>query len=336
MFKFNFDTQTATNSHTDDQKADEAELGAPAQQVFPRLSTEQPASIALAWDAIALSDSVTILKVRVPHNSSHCIYLPSFVALLQLRITDEEASKALKDDQVLQNDLIPGKYEGTYFSSRPHNATFSTARPPPHVSPPSMPPTGGFKLWEGSIDLARYLVEHIFKNCTTTVHSITVLELGCGHGIPGLVALLAGCTVDFQDYNAEVLEVLTSPTVLANWRANRGLDAPPPPVRYYSGDWGSLGEVLQSDGDGSTHLEYDYIFTAETIYTLEGMKRLFTCIKMVRWMQRGFFLYCNAHIPYTTYHMSTYTYAVLETEERGVYCECKIVLFWCRRWCGCI
>jgi 16S rRNA G1207 methylase RsmC len=31
-----------------------------------------------------------------------------------------------------------------------------------------------------------------------------VLDLGCGHGLPGLVALQRGAAVDFLDYNREV------------------------------------------------------------------------------------------------------------------------------------
>ena len=136
--------------------------------------------------------------------------------------------------------------------------------------------TGGFKLWEGGIDVAQYLVNTVFpKPCSP---SIRVLELGCGHGLPGIVAMLAGATVDFQDYNEEVLEMLTYPSVMANWQANRGEESPPPPVRYFSGDWGTLGSVLNElDLVGS----YDIILTTETIYTLDGMSRLFKCIKQV-------------------------------------------------------
>lgn len=42
-----------------------------------------------------------------------------------------------------------------------------------------------------------------------------VLELGCGHGLPGLVVLSKGALVDFIDYNAEVVQQLTIPNVWA-------------------------------------------------------------------------------------------------------------------------
>ena len=61
-------------------------------------------------------------------------------------------------------DLIPGEYEG------------------------------GSKLWECSIDLAQYIVSVSVRG--------SVLELGCGHGVPGMCALLQGChPVVFSDYN---------------------------------------------------------------------------------------------------------------------------------------
>lgn len=43
-----------------------------------------------------------------------------------------------------------------------------------------------------------------------------MLELGCGHGLPGVLCLLAGAEVHFQDYNAAVLTGLTAPNVAAN------------------------------------------------------------------------------------------------------------------------
>lgn len=124
--------------------------------------------------------------------------------------------------------------------------------------------------------MARYLVETVFDGPISD--PLRVIELGCGHGLPGIVATLAGATVDYQDYNAEVLQMLTVPTVLANWRANHGVESAPPPVRYFSGDWGTLGSLLE---DLNLTASYDMILTTETIYTLDGMSRLFKCIKQV-------------------------------------------------------
>lgn len=69
-----------------------------------------------------------------------------------------------------ESDLIPGKYEG------------------------------GLKLWECSVDLVAYYLRHPeFHNAGS------VLELGCGFGLPGVAALLKGCQpVIFTDFNDNV------------------------------------------------------------------------------------------------------------------------------------
>ena len=67
------------------------------------------------------------------------------------------------------HDLIPGRYEG------------------------------GLKIWECSIDL----VNHFLRR--TELHSGSVLELGCGHGLPAIAALLKGCRpVVLSDFNDDV------------------------------------------------------------------------------------------------------------------------------------
>ena len=70
-------------------------------------------------------------------------------------------------------------------------------------------------MWEGSLDLARFLAAR-WPPCGRAPHSHAaacspavasngngrvpgrVLELGCGQALPGLVAMLAGAEVHFQ------------------------------------------------------------------------------------------------------------------------------------------
>ena len=68
--------------------------------------------------------------------------------------------------------------------------------------------TGGFKLWECAVDLAQYLCQHFQisnSNNGALVHSSSpslsessVLELGCGQGLPGILLMLCGANVHFQ------------------------------------------------------------------------------------------------------------------------------------------
>jgi hypothetical protein len=154
---------------------------------------------------------------------------------------------------------------------------------------------GGFKLWEGALDLCAYLVAPrpspdaeggddaapsplarlaLAAAAASASGSAKprVLELGCGHGLPGLLCLLAGADVDFQDYNAEVLEQLTWPNVQANLASAEVVAAvrravvvgsgsgdssssaalpPPPPgrARYFAGDWSGLPALLSRRDD---------------------------------------------------------------------------------------
>ncbi|XP_076637602.1 histidine protein methyltransferase 1 homolog [Colletes latitarsis] len=54
---------------------------------------------------------------------------------------------------------------------------------------------GGLKIWECSYDLGHYVFEHNIE-----FQDKVVLDLGCGAGIIGLIALLNNSIVHFQDY----------------------------------------------------------------------------------------------------------------------------------------
>lgn len=171
-------------------------------------------------------------------------------------VTNEDAAVYMGDERVSASDLLPGTYEG------------------------------GFKLWECSLDLCKYLVTS-YKVDPATLLSLAevpcdlrakkVLELGCGHGLPGIVAALCGAEVHFQDYNKAVLQRLTVPNVLANL-AVLPASRPRRACKYFCGDWRRVGELLTGLGYGG---HYDVILSSETIYSEHSQERLLECIKQL-------------------------------------------------------
>ncbi|XP_020521277.1 histidine protein methyltransferase 1 homolog isoform X2 [Amborella trichopoda] len=170
------------------------------------------------------------------------------------------------------SDLIPGKYEG------------------------------GLKLWECSLDLIKSLALEI-QNGQLSLEEKKVLEIGCGHGLPGIFTYLKGAaTVHFQDFNAEVLQCLTIPNVKANLSStpsnqctSSGIDRDAyltTDVRFFSGDWSEVHNLLSvardaelfGTRDSSLKQEssggYDIILMAETVYSLSSLQKLYNLIKM--------------------------------------------------------
>ncbi|KAJ2076729.1 hypothetical protein H4R24_005541 [Coemansia sp. RSA 988] len=76
---------------------------------------------------------------------------------------------------------------------------------------------GGLKTWECSLDLLKYLAEHS-ASFASPAKKLHVLELGCGTGLPSLHVLtnMPFASVCMQDYNRDVIELITIPNVLAN------------------------------------------------------------------------------------------------------------------------
>ncbi|XP_026165319.1 histidine protein methyltransferase 1 homolog [Mastacembelus armatus] len=71
---------------------------------------------------------------------------------------------------------------------------------------------GGLKVWECTYDL----LELLEKN-GETFGGKRVLDLGCGAGLLGILAVKRGARqVHFQDYNSTVIEQLTVPNVILN------------------------------------------------------------------------------------------------------------------------
>ena len=67
------------------------------------------------------------------------------------------------------------------------------------------------------MDLTRFLLEDAETCGFLRLKNARVLELGCGHGLPGLACAMRGAKeVVFADYNPDVLRALTVPNARAN------------------------------------------------------------------------------------------------------------------------
>ncbi|KAH8865776.1 Histidine protein methyltransferase 1 isoform 1 [Schistosoma japonicum] len=128
---------------------------------------------------------------------------------------------------------------------------------------------GGFTLWDGSKDLVNYISEHFLEK----IYGKNVLELGCGCGLPGILALKTGARlVRFQDYNSEVLKWWTIPNVIINLEPEDFVVSHKEHahLEFFSGDWLRLSQIWQL----TTNVKFDYIFTSETIYRPDLYERL--------------------------------------------------------------
>ncbi len=122
---------------------------------------------------------------------------------------------------------------------------------------------GGLVAWEGAFDLVIYL-----SDINYDFTRLSVLELGCGSGLPALYALSKGATdVSLQDYNSEVINFVTIPSVLCNKHSCISH------CNFYSGSWDTLRNTIPSS------TSYDIILTSETIYSEISQRVLLSAMK---------------------------------------------------------
>lgn len=176
---------------------------------------------------------------------------------------------------------------------------------------------GGNKVWECSVDLTVLLMSQ--KCSLPSPGASRAIELGCGHGFPGIAALKLGYQqVVFSDLNGEVIESATWPNIYLNCREQMARAV------CYSGDWSALSTELTnrcelptsgaslvshphckamvtnitcllfctvavlsgSYGDGM----FELILSAETLYTEACCKKVRGTVHKLRFIDEGRYL----------------------------------------------
>ncbi|CAE7284944.1 unnamed protein product [Symbiodinium sp. CCMP2456] len=180
------------------------------------------------------------------------------------------------------------------------------------LQPDSVDQASGGLLWEGALDLARHLAEGGLERMEPASGSpgrapeagARCLELGAGHGLPGLVALRHGYRVDFHDLSESTLRHITAANCAANDIQIGGPDEagviahhlasdlraqayamhdgnhyayyhyhdmlafagkdPDPPARFVAGDWKVLKKKVEA-----AELLYDVILASEAVYKVD-------------------------------------------------------------------
>lgn len=217
------------------------------------------ATIATATSVLALSDLLntlpeTLLAERLDLSEQTKIWRRDYSDIKFQLAQEDPLDDGMDYGVEEESDVVLGKYEG------------------------------GFKTWECSLDLTRFLESF---NLTKVQHC---LELGCGSALPSISLFKKGLIqkLDVQDFNASVLRLCTLPNLLINLccsspeqlqqletqQQGQGLDKfqefeinnslketfPKDRVRFIAGSW----DQFIPDVDG-----YDLILASETIYHAE-------------------------------------------------------------------
>ncbi|CAI4229094.1 unnamed protein product [Auanema sp. JU1783] len=137
---------------------------------------------------------------------------------------------------------------------------------------------GGFKVWECSIDLCNLIEQN-----KDTIKDKTVIELGCGAGLPGILASIVGAKhVTFQDFNDCVLKCFTRDNALQN-------EVLIETISLVGCSWQNIGLVKEKS--------FDVILTSETIYNENDYESLHSALDYclsadgVCWMAAKFFYF---------------------------------------------
>jgi 2-polyprenyl-3-methyl-5-hydroxy-6-metoxy-1,4-benzoquinol methylase len=192
-------------------------------------------------------DNIEVLNT-LKNNEKHVMKKRSLQDIkyeIAKRDTFSPLNKALE----MQSDLIPNEYEG------------------------------GFKIWECSLDLISYLNEKINNQELDMFCGGNVLEIGCGGGLPGIFCMNTDnfSTVDFQDFNSEVLELVTIPNILLN-SLDKEFHSGEAEIdfqevcnlnsSFFYGDWSGLNKECVGGK------QYQLILASEVLYNVSAYQKL--------------------------------------------------------------
>eukprot|EP00331_Platyophrya_macrostoma_P032545 CAMPEP_0176458344 /NCGR_PEP_ID=MMETSP0127-20121128/32546_1 /TAXON_ID=938130 /ORGANISM="Platyophrya macrostoma, Strain WH" /LENGTH=309 /DNA_ID=CAMNT_0017848913 /DNA_START=27 /DNA_END=956 /DNA_ORIENTATION=+ len=135
---------------------------------------------------------------------------------------------------------------------------------------------GGFKIWECTVDLLKYLHESMLPY---ELKGKNVFDVGCGHGLLGIQAFLHGAnSVYFQDFNLEVLKFAVIPNIYLN-----GMLEVLPRASFISGDWSktyekiinAIDDVVKEGTIGTPKAtKFDLMLMSEVLYCKENYEKL--------------------------------------------------------------
>ncbi|XP_056354159.1 histidine protein methyltransferase 1 homolog [Oenanthe melanoleuca] len=269
-FQFNFAVDENENSEADahflllcspkdeqESRGKSREAADPAADSSPKLAAakhqEEAASKKKLCVKAAKEHSIPEdLNKLLENKVMETVFDLSYVKLSVVEMTclgDADSEGIVSKSVSSHSDLIPGVYEG------------------------------GLKIWECTFDLMDY-----FSEAEIEFANKTVLDLGCGAGLLGIVALQGeAARVHFQDYNSTVIDEITLPNVVANCtsegrRKDRKASKPPSKrprkaegspdglnrCRFFSGEWSQVSQLLLNSNKPCS--KYDLILTSETIY----------------------------------------------------------------------
>ncbi|KAF9969410.1 Histidine protein methyltransferase 1 [Actinomortierella ambigua] len=231
MFKFNFtaDDLELDNDEQQQQYQDDLDISKPLAELSVNDDHLVPAGL-LDMDSAeflrGLPTSIHYEPARIPYKpagskdaanntSSNEAAAQDFVTLYKRNLEDVKFQMALEDDDL-------GAANGDVPSSETKDETKKTVTGPGGLEMLALADKsdlvkgvyeGGLKTWECALDLVAYLAEN-----PESFDGKKVLELGCGSALPGIYVLTKSETVqvDFQDYNDQVLRLVTLPNILLN------------------------------------------------------------------------------------------------------------------------